>query len=145
MGFEVLNGNWLAEWNIQWRLDMCLSVHRCICIAKRNQLDATEWFIALIIMLNTFRALLCPSSGARDYMCVITAYGVQCLVAGCRGSGAEQQAMCPGRGMLQEVQHPSSWTHSLLLCTWPPTTSNEALHTIGGNNTHIVSSSWWCA
>ena len=33
-------------------------------------------------------------------MCVIAAYGVQCLFAGCRGSGAEQQAMCPGRGML---------------------------------------------
>jgi len=33
-------------------------------------------------------------------MSVITAYGVQCLVAGCRGSGAEQQAMRPGRGML---------------------------------------------
>ena len=43
------------------------------------------------------------------------------------------------------VQHPSSWTHSLLSCTWPPTTSNKALHTIGGNNTHIVSSSWWWA
>ena len=59
-------------------------------------------------------------------MCVFTAYGVQCLVAGCRGSGAGQQAMRPGRGMLQDfvVQHP---------CT--------ALHTIGGNNTHIVSSS----
>ena len=44
-----------------------------------------------------FRALLCPSSGARDYtrMCVITAYGVQWLVAGCRGSGTEQQAMRP--------------------------------------------------
>ena len=26
-------------------------------------------------------------------MCVTTAYGVQCLVAGCRGSGAGQQAM----------------------------------------------------
>ena len=38
-----------------------------------------------------FRALLCPSSGALDYMCVIAAYGVQCLVAGCRGSGAGQQ------------------------------------------------------
>ena len=36
-------------------------------------------------MLKMFRALLCPSSGARDYMCVITAYGVQCLFAGCRG------------------------------------------------------------
>ena len=50
--------------------------------------------------LNMFRALLCPSSGARDYMCVITAYGVQCLVAGCRGSDAGQQAVSLGRGML---------------------------------------------
>ena len=75
-------------------------------------------------MLNMFRTLLCPSSGARDYMFVITAYGVQCLVAGCRRS---------------------SRTHSLPLCTWPPTTSNQALHTVGGNNTHIVSSSWWWA
>ena len=57
-----------------------------LCVEKKNQLDATEWFIAL--MLNMFRALLCPSSGARDYMRVITAYGVQCLVAGCRGSSA---------------------------------------------------------
>ena len=46
-------------------------------------------------MLNMFRALLFPSSEARDYMCVITAYGVQCLVAGCRGAGAEKQAMRP--------------------------------------------------
>ena len=30
-------------------------------------------------MLNMFRALLSTSSGARDYMCVITAYGVRCL------------------------------------------------------------------
>jgi len=45
--------------------------------------------------LNMFRALLCPSSGARDYMCVVTAYGVQCLVAGCRGSGSGQQAVRP--------------------------------------------------
>ena len=53
-------------------------------------------------ILNMFRALLCPSSGARDYIRVITAYGVQCLVAGCRRSGAEQQSMCPGRGMLHD-------------------------------------------
>ena len=38
-------------------------------------------------------------------MCVITAYGVQCLVAGCRGSGAGQQAVRPGRGMLHDVEH----------------------------------------
>ena len=59
-------------------------------------------------MLNMFRALLCPSSGARDYMCIITAYGVQCLVAGCWRSGAEQQAVRPGRGMLHIMQLPSS-------------------------------------
>ena len=35
-------------------------------------------------------------------MCVITAYDVQFLVAGCRGSGAGQQAMCPGRGMFHD-------------------------------------------
>ena len=35
-------------------------------------------------------------------MCVTTAYGVQCLVAGCQGSGAGQQAVRPGRGMLHD-------------------------------------------
>ena len=59
---------------------------------EENQLDVTECFITL----NMFRALLCPSSGARDYMCVITAYGEQCFVAGCRGAGAGQEAMSPG-------------------------------------------------
>ena len=53
-------------------------------------------------MFNMFRALLCPSSGARDYMYAIAYYGVQCLVAGCRGSGAGQQVVRPGRGMLHE-------------------------------------------
>ena len=35
-------------------LDVCLSVHRCICVEKKNQLDATEWFIALIICSTRF-------------------------------------------------------------------------------------------
>ena len=35
-------------------------------------------------------------------MYVVTAYGVQCLVGGCRVSGAEQQAVSPGRGMLHD-------------------------------------------
>ena len=39
-------------------------------------------------------------------MWVVTACGVQCLVTGCRGSDAEQQAVSPGRGMLHFVQHP---------------------------------------
>ena len=35
-------------------LDVCLSAHRCICVEKKNQLDATEWFIALIICSTCF-------------------------------------------------------------------------------------------
>jgi len=35
-------------------------------------------------------------------MYAIAAYSVQCLVAGCRGSGAGQQVVSPGRGMLHD-------------------------------------------
>ena len=35
-------------------------------------------------------------------MSVIAAYGVQCLVAGCRGPGAGQQGVRPGRRMLHD-------------------------------------------
>ena len=41
-------------------------------------------------------------------MCVITAYGMQCMVAGCRGSGAGQQGVRPGRGMLNDVSRATS-------------------------------------
>jgi len=53
--------------------------------------------------LNMNLALLCLSSGARECICVITAYGVQCLVAGCRESGAGQQAVSPGRGIIIKI------------------------------------------
>ena len=33
---------------------MCLSVHRCICVEKTNQLDVTESFIALMIYSTCF-------------------------------------------------------------------------------------------
>ena len=115
---------------------------------EENQLDATEWFIALIICskcfghfyahhqeLGTICVLLPPMvcsawllvvggqvQGSRVCVqeegcctsmpiirswrlyCVITAYGVQCLVAGCRGSGAGQQGVRPGRGMLHDTR-----------------------------------------
>ena len=39
-------------------------------------------------------------------MCVIVTYGVQCLVVGCRGSGAGEQAVRPGKGMLHKCSIP---------------------------------------
>jgi hypothetical protein len=59
-------------------------------------------------MLNMFRALLGPPSGAIDYMCVIAVYGGQCLVVGCRWSGAGQQGVRPGRGMLHDCSRATS-------------------------------------
>ena len=63
-------------------------------VQKKNQLDVTECFIALIIRSTCFGHFYVHHQELEN-MCVITAYGVQCLVAGCRGSGAWQQAMCP--------------------------------------------------
>jgi hypothetical protein len=77
-------------------LDVCLSVHRCICVEKKNQLDATEWFIALIICSTCFGHFYAHHQEL-EIMCVLLPPVVcSALVAGCRGSGAGQQAMCPG-------------------------------------------------
>jgi len=71
-------------------------------------------------LLNMFRAPICPSSGARDYTCV-------------RDEGSYSSSFPdPGR---------------IACCPAPdrrPLTT-KALHTIFGNNTSIVSSSWWWA
>jgi len=43
------------------------------------QLDAKEVFIAdLTVLLNIFRAPLCPSSGAQEYYTVVAACGISC-------------------------------------------------------------------
>ena len=36
-------------------------------LKNKNQVDATYYFIVLLIGSTFFRALLCPSSGVRDY------------------------------------------------------------------------------
>ena len=56
---------------IMLKSDVCLSVYRCICIEKRHQLDAAIMVYYTCNLLNMFRSLTCPSSGARDYTCVI--------------------------------------------------------------------------
>jgi uncharacterized membrane protein len=94
--------------------------------------------------LNILRTLLCPSSGARDYMCVIAAYGVLCLgcwllKVRCRSSGYAFGM----RDVARFEQHPSSRTHSRLPCTWPPNNQQPRHSTPLAVITHIVSSSWW--
>ena len=103
------------------KFDVCLSVHRCICVEKKYQLDVTEGFIALMIRstcfghfyahrqeLETICELLPPMVCSACLLVV----GGQVHEAGCESRKRDAAA-----------------------------TSNQALHTIGGNNTHIVSSS----
>ena len=52
--------------------------------------------------LNMFRALICPSSGARDYMCVFTTYGVQCL--GCWWSAVRCRTAGYASGMREAAR-----------------------------------------
>jgi len=53
----------------------------CPCIVYAYRIKPTRyyWMIQCTCnLLNIFRAIICPSSGARDYICVIASYGVQC-------------------------------------------------------------------
>ena len=168
--------------NWRYLLDVCLSVQRCICVEKKNQLDATEHFIALIICSTCFRHFYAHHQELETICVLLPPMVCDALVAGCRRSGADSRLcvqdevqdsrvgvqdegqssrLCiqdevqgsrlwvqdevqgSGQYVQDEVQgsrqcvqnegcsstavelHLSSWTHSLLLCTWPPTTTNE--------------------
>ena len=90
-----------------------------------------------------FRALLCPSSGALDYMCVIASYGVQCLVAGCRGSGAGQQGVRPGRGMLEEK--PTRWHYGLLHLWYAQHVSGTSMPIIRSSRLYVLLPPMMCS
>ena len=58
-------------------------------------------------------------------MCVINAYGVQCLVSVCRGSGEGNRAMRPGRRMLScNISLPGS----IACCPLPDPRQPETKH-----------------
>ena len=79
------------EKNSRTHLDRLYNKHGD-CVEKKNQLDVTECFFALMTYSTCFGYFYAHHQEL-ETICVITAYGVQCLVAGCGGSGAEQQAM----------------------------------------------------
>ena len=100
---------------------------------EENQLDATECFITLIICSACFRHLYAHHQEFEIVLVLLPHMVCNAWVAGGWLLGAEQQAMHLG------------W---LIVCccapnSQPPTT--KALHTICGNNTSMVSNSWWWA
>jgi len=71
----------------------CVFVLASLLMRREEKPTRCHWMVYCTYnMLNMFRAPLWPSSGARDNMCVITVYGVQCL--GCWWS----EVMCRAAG-----------------------------------------------
>ena len=82
-----------------------MAVTRRIPIEMRrevNQLDATEFFIALIISLTCFGHLYAHHQELETMLVLLPHMVFNALVAGGRQSGAGQQAMRPGWGKLLE-------------------------------------------
>jgi len=70
-------------------------MHLSISVEKKNQLDAIECFIVLIICSTCFGHLYAHQE--LDTILVLLPHMVcNALVAGGRLLGAEQQAVCPG-------------------------------------------------
>ena len=79
-----------------YRFEGILTVHRRYYVEIKCQLDTTDYiYCRFYCMLNMFRAILCPSSGAREYYT-----DGRCLwylvlwFSGCR-YGVELKVMCP--------------------------------------------------
>jgi hypothetical protein len=96
---ESIQDRWAYEGKLE--LDVCLSMHRCICVEKKNQLDVTEWFIALIICSTCFGHFYAHHQELETICVLLPPMVCDALVAGCWRSGAGQQAMHPGWGMLR--------------------------------------------
>ena len=85
------------------KYDVCLSVHRCLCVEK-NQLDATEWFTALIICSTCFGHFYAHNQELETICVLLPPMVCSALVAGSRRS-VRNEGCCLSR------------THSPLSCT----------------------------
>jgi len=74
-----------------------LFIYLCLCVrSEENQLDATEWYIALIICSTCFGHLYAHHQELETIFVLLPHMVCNALVAGGRRSGAGQQAMHPG-------------------------------------------------
>jgi len=88
-------------------------VHRCICVQKRNLLDATEWFIALVICSTCFGHLYAHHQEIQTILLLLLHMVCNALVADGRRSGMREAARTAGapddghtsvRNMLSRLQ-----------------------------------------
>ena len=115
-----------------------------LCVEKKNQLDATEWFIALVICSTCFGHFYAHHTSSILY---VYYYRLWCampwlLVVG--GQVQDSRLCVRNEGCCsRNIPH----SGRIACCPAPDLRqpANKASHTIGGNNTRIFSSSWWWA
>ena len=108
----------LFRYTEQPRYSLCMFVSASLYKRReQNQLDATEWFIVLIICSTCFGHLYAHHQELETLPVLLPHMVCDALVA--RSSYAS--------GMREVVQLPSSRTHSLLPCSWLPATSNQGI------------------
>ena len=72
-------------------------VRASLCMRREgNQLDATEWVMALVICSTCFGHLYAYHQELETILVLLPQMVCSALVAGGRLLGVEQQAMCPG-------------------------------------------------
>ena len=67
-----------------------------VCVEKKNQLGATEWFITLIICSACLGHLYAHHQELETICVLLPPMVFNALVAGGRWSGTDHQAMRPG-------------------------------------------------
>ena len=82
--------------NIIIIFDVCLSVHRCICVEKKNHPNATLWFIALVICPTCFGHFYAHHKDLETICVILPPMVCDALFAGCWRLGAGQPAMRSG-------------------------------------------------
>ena len=83
---------------------------------EENELDATEYFIALIICSTCFGHVYAHHQEIETIIVWLLHMVCNALVVGVRRSGLGQQAVRPGWGNLLKQLPSSSWFSSLRLC-----------------------------
>ena len=104
---NVINFNFRPEYHMlhlkTWRSLMWFSPASSLICGNKMPTRCNRGFL-FQILLNMFRAPLCPSSGAQEYYTVVAACGISCCGFSSSWSGVELRVMRPVCRMLQ---HPA--------------------------------------
>ena len=110
----------------------------CVCVEKKNQLDATEWFIALLICSTCFGHFYAHHQEL-ETICVCY-YRLWCAMSWLVVVGGQMQVsrLCVrNEGCCsRNIPHPERIACCSVPDLRPPAT--KASHTIGGNKTYSL-------